>query len=429
MSGTNHRGLQRGDGTRVALLLALGLALAGCGDGGPDPASEDDDVGSEEERPDDDDATGDGEGRLDGQDGGDRATDPGEAAPEPDLKVDLTLTPLASMDSPTAADVGPDGRLYVAERAGTVHPLTTEGPGDPVVDVSAETTLDSERGLLGIAFAADGRALYLSLTGPDGETVLLAVAVEDGRVVGERRREVFTHEQPYANHNGGHVSIGPDDLLYLGLGDGGAAGDPLGAGQDLSTPLGSLLRIDPQGGDPYAVPESNPFVDVEDAAPEIFAYGLRNPWRFSFDPETDALWIGDVGQDAREEINRVALEDARGANFGWNLMEGTGSFAGSEPDDHVAPIYEYETRGPEGCAVTGGVVYRGEEIPELTGVYLYADSCNGMVRGLRIDDDGQVAEQAELGIDAGAVVSFATDPAGEVLVLDLDGGVYRIDPA
>jgi glucose/arabinose dehydrogenase len=397
------------------------VALAGCSDDTSDPAGPAD-GGSSPEEPAPDDATGSGSPPADADGDGARGA-------EPDLEVELTLTQLASMDTPTAADVGPDGRLYVAERAGTVHPLTAEGVGEAVVDISSETTVESERGLLGLAFAADGRELYLSSTGPEGETVLQAVTVEDGAVIGDDRRQLFTHQQPYANHNGGHVAIGPDDLLYLGLGDGGAAGDPLGAGQDRSTPLGSLLRIDPQRGDPYAVPEDNPFVDVAGAAPEIFAYGLRNPWRFSFDAETDALWIADVGQDTREEINRVTRGDARGANFGWNRMEGTRSFAGSEPDDHVAPVYEYETRGVEGCAVTGGVVYRGEAIPELTGVYLYADSCNGMVRGLRLDDDGQVAEQAEFGIDAGAVVSFATDPDGEVLVFDLGGGVYRIDPA
>jgi len=395
------RSLGRGGRVDAVLGLVLGLLLLGC-----------DDMVSEGAQPDRDEVPG----------------DPG-AGSEPDLTVDLTLTPLAAMDSPTAADVGPDGRLYLAERAGTVHPLTPDGVGEPVVDVSSETTLDSERGLLGLAFAADGRELYLSLTGPAGETLLLAVAVEDGAVRGEERRRLFTHEQPYANHNGGHVAIGPDDLLYLGLGDGGAAGDPLGAGQDLSTPLGSLLRIDPRGGEPYAVPDDNPFVDVPDAAPEIFAYGLRNPWRFSFDPPSDTLWIADVGQDAREEINRVTMEEARGANFGWNLMEGTRPFAGAEPDGHTPPVYEYETRGPEGCAVTGGVVYRGQRIPELTGVYLYSDSCNGSVRGLRVDEDGQVVEQADLGIDAGSVVSFATDADGEVVVIDLGGGVHRIDPA
>jgi len=352
-----------------------------------------------------------------------------EPPPEPDLSVALTLTEVATMDGPIAGDVGPDGVLYLADRAGTVHPFTADGVGEAVVDLSDETTTESERGLLGIAFAADGTALYLSSTDRNGASTLTAVSVVDGEVRGNDRRTVFRLAQPYANHNGGDVHVGPDGLLYLGLGDGGSAGDPLGAGQDLTTPLGALLRIDPQRGDPYAVPSSNPFVDVEGAAPEILAYGLRNPWRFSFDPVTDELWIGDVGQDAREEINRVGLDEAVGANFGWNLMEGTTSYAGSPPDDHVPPVYEYQTRGPQGCAVTGGVVYRGAAIPELHGVYLYADACNGSVRGLLVDADGQVVEQADLGVAGGQVVAFVPDADGEVYVLDLGGSVQRLEPA
>ena len=352
-----------------------------------------------------------------------------EPLPEPDLSVAVTLTEVATLDGPIAGDVGPDGVLYLADRGGTVHPFSADGVGEAVVDLSDETTTESERGLLGIAFAADGTELYLSSTDRNGASTLTAVSVVDGEVRGDQRRTVFRVAQPYANHNGGDVQVGPDGLLHLGLGDGGSAGDPLGAGQDLTTPLGAILRIDPQRGDPYAVPSSNPFVDVEGAAPEILAYGLRNPWRFSFDPVTEELWIGDVGQDAREEINRVSLDEAVGANFGWNLMEGTTSYAGDPPDDHVPPVYEYQTRGPEGCAVTGGVVYRGAAIPELAGVYLYADACNGSVRGLLVDADGQVVEQRDLGVDGGQVVAFVTDADGEVLVLDLGGSVRRLAPA
>ena len=414
----------------TAALLATGLLLTACGTDAPEtpdpppvtevepdePAAQDD--GAPDEPSGDPDATAD-------QDPA--AEEP--AAPEPDLSVALQLTEVARMDSPTAGAVGPDGTLYLAERSGTVHPLTADGLGEAVVDISAQTTTDSERGLLGLAFAADGSALYLSSTDTDGATVLTEVTVVDEEIRGEERRTVFTLEQPFANHNGGDVHVGPDGFLYLGLGDGGGAGDPIEAGQDLTTPLGALLRIDPAGGDPYAVPSTNPFLETEGAAPEIVAYGLRNPWRFSFDPETDEVWIADVGQDEREEVNRVALDELPGANFGWNLMEGTREFAGSEPEDHIPPVYEYETRGPEGCAITGGVVYRGGAIPDLTGVYLYADYCNGVVRGLLVDDDGEVVEQAELGIDGGAVVSFATDTHGEVYVLDLQGAVTRIEPA
>jgi glucose/arabinose dehydrogenase len=419
-------------GRRIGLLAAtLMLAATACGTGADDvpdapPPVVDADPEREPEPPA---SPSGGDEPTATDDAGDAVAAEPEPPTEPDLSVALTLSEVATLDGPIAGAVGPDGTLYLADRAGTVHPLTADGVGEPVVDMSDETTTESERGLLGIAFAADGGELYLSHTDRDGASTLTAVAVMDGEVQANERRTVFRVSQPYANHNGGDVHIGPDGLLYLGLGDGGGAGDPLGAGQDLSTPLGALLRIDPQRGEPYAVPDGNPFVDVEGAAPEIFAYGLRNPWRFSFDPVTDALWIGDVGQDAREEINRVDLEEAAGANFGWNLMEGTTSFAGSPPGDHVPPVYEYETRGPQGCAVTGGVVYRGSEIPELTGVYLYADACNGSVRGLLVDADGQVLEQADLGVDGGQVVAFVPDADGEVYVLDLGGGVRRLEPA
>ncbi len=422
----------------------LALAVTACGTGeedvpdGPppivdvepspeDPAPSDED-GSAATADEDGSAATEGEddpGATEGEDGdGESATAP---TPEPDLSVELELSEVATLDGPIAGAVGPDGVLHLADRAGTVHPFTGDGVGEAVVDISDQTTTESERGLLGIAFAADGSELYLSFTDRDGASTLSAVSVVDGEVRGDERRTVFRLSQPYANHNGGDVHIGPDGLLYLGLGDGGSAGDPLESGQDLSTRLGALLRIDPQAGDPYGVPSTNPFVDVEEAAPEIFAYGLRNPWRFSFDPVTDALWIGDVGQDAREEINRVAFAQAAGANFGWNLMEGTTSFAGSAPDDHVPPVYEYETGGPQGCAVTGGVVYRGTQIPELHGVYLYADACNGTVRGLLVDADGEVVEQADLGVDGGQVVDFVTDADGEVYVLDLGGSVRRLE--
>ncbi len=360
----------------------------------------------------------------------DRVTPPPELPDhgrDPDLAVEVSLPTVATMDSPTAGAVGPDGTLYLAERAGTVHPLTASGIGAAVVDISDETSTSGERGLLGIAFSDD--ELFLSYTDTAGDTVLDGVALaDDGTVLGDERRTIYTHPQPYSNHNGGQVAVGPDGLVYLGLGDGGGSNDPDGNGQDLTTALGSLIRIDPDAGDPYAVPGDNPFVEVADAAEEIFAYGLRNPWRFSFDRETDVLWIADVGQGQREEINRVSLQSARSANFGWSLMEGTLPVPGPVPDDHVAPVYEYDTHGPEGCAVTGGYVYTGTAIPELRGVYLYADFCNGELRGLVVDAAGEVVNQGGLGVDGGQVVSFVEDADGELYVLDLGGRVSRLEP-
>jgi glucose/arabinose dehydrogenase len=422
--------------------LALAVVIAGCGPDTPrvaDDAPIVDDGASAEASGDVDDAvTEDTEdlGAPGGADEGDEEgadTDGASAeAPEagmPDLQVAVALTPVAELVSPTAAAVGPDGTLYLGDRPGTVHALTDDGAGPAVLDLSDETTTDGERGLLGLAFAPDGSELYVSMTDRDGATVIEAFAVQDGAPVPDERRTVFTLDQPYANHNGGDVQTGPDGRLYLGLGDGGGGGDPLEAGQDLTTPLGALLRIDPLAAEPYGIPDSNPFLDVDGAAREIAAYGLRNPWRFSFDRDTGDLWIADVGQDSWEEINRVPFEALLGANFGWNLREGTHEFTGDEPDDHVPPVYEYETRGPEGCAVTGGYVYRGSAIAGLPGAYLYSDACNGAIRALAIDADGEEVDQADLGVDGGQVVSFGQDVDGELYVLDLGGTVYRLDPA
>ncbi|MFP4636628.1 MAG: PQQ-dependent sugar dehydrogenase [Nitriliruptoraceae bacterium] len=348
--------------------------------------------------------------------------------PDPDLSTELDLTEVARGDAPVAGALGPDGRLYIAERSGTVRPLTDEGLGAPVVDIRGETTVDSERGLLGIAFAADASELYVSYTDTAGDSVVEAFPVRGTSVRDDQRRTVLTQAQPASNHNGGALVTGPDGMLWLGLGDGGGAGDPNGNGQDTSTRLGSLLRIDPLGAEPYRVPDDNPFVDEAGAADEIWAYGLRNPWRFSFDRANGELWVADVGQGSREEVNWLPAGEGAGANLGWNLMEGTLEFAGSEPDDHLPPVYEYDTHGEQGCAITGGYVYRGASIPKLRGVYLYADYCVGVVRGL-ILRDGEVVEQAELSIDGGQVVSFAEGPSGEVYVLDLGGGIHRIDPA
>jgi glucose/arabinose dehydrogenase len=404
-----------GAARRFGAVLAAGLLLTACAPD-DDPVMEQPES-EEEPEPDEE---------PEEPDAPDEAEEDEPAAP--DLSVGLTLTEVASMSSPTAGAVGPDGTLYLAERAGTVHPITDDGLREAVIDLSGETTTDGERGLLGLAFAADGSELYLSFTDGSGDTQVDAVAVDGGAIDAGDRRTVFTLEQPFANHNGGDIQIGPDGYLYLGLGDGGGGGDPLAAGQDTSTLLGALLRIDPQDDEPYAIPDDNPFVDDADAADEIYAYGLRNPWRFSFDPDTDELWIADVGQDAREEVNVQHYEDAAGANYGWNLMEGTLEFAGTEPDDHVPPVYEYETGGPIGCAITGGYVYRGEAIPELVGAYLFSDYCGGGLHALVVED-GELVEEGELSVSGQQVVSFARDADGELYLLDFGGAVHRIDPA
>jgi glucose/arabinose dehydrogenase len=349
----------------------------------------------------------------------------GPDEPEPSRVGQLIqLTQVASATAPTAGVPGPDGTVWIAERRGTVRPLGERGLGEPVLDISDETTTDGERGLLGIAFDDSFTHFYASYTDLDGDTAVDEFAVVDGELRPDTRRTVLTQDQPYANHNGGDLAFGPDGMLYIGLGDGGSGGDPHGNGQDLGTLLGTLLRIDPTGAAPYAIPPDNPFVDDPAARGEIWAYGLRNPWRFSFDVETGDLWIGDVGQDAWEEIDRLAGGEG-GANLGWSAMEGSRPFNGDEPSGHVAPVFEYETG--DRCSVTGGYVYRGSAIPELEGSYVFSDYCDGTLRALELS--GGRAEESSLGVDGGAVVGFVQGPDLELYVLDLDGAVRRLDPA
>ncbi|HUF34828.1 MAG TPA: PQQ-dependent sugar dehydrogenase, partial [Gemmatimonadales bacterium] len=237
--------------------------------------------------------------------------------------------------------------------------------------------------------------------------------------------------QPFANHNGGHLAFGPDGYLYVALGDGGSSGDPQDRGQALDDLFGSLLRIDPAGGSPYAVPADNPFGASAGARPEIWSYGLRNPWRFSFDRLTGDLWIGDVGQNRWEEVNHApAAEGAgRGLNFGWRRMEGRHCFETGSCDQSglTLPVLEYDHGS--GCSVTGGYVYRGAEIPELQGHYFYADFCRGFVRSMRLEAD-TVAEEADWPAlrPGGGIPSFGEDAAGELYVLVSDGRVLKIVP-
>jgi glucose/arabinose dehydrogenase len=342
----------------------------------------------------------------------------------------VRLTEVAVADAPSAGVAGPDGTVWIAERPGRVRVLAGGELGDPVLDLTAETTTDGERGLLGITFNPDFSRFYLSFTDLDGHTRVDELAVAGGQLRPDTRRTVFTQEQPFANHNGGDLAFGPDGLLYLGLGDGGGGGDPLDAGQDLSTLLGKLLRIDPTSRDVggYEIPPDNPFVDQPEARPEIWAYGLRNPWRFSFDAETGDLWIGDVGQSAREEIDHAAAGTGAGANYGWSLMEGDEPYADrTEPDNHVPPVFAYG-RGSGRCSVTGGYVYRGEAIPDLRSYYVFSDYCEGDLRALELRD-GAVAGEINLGVNGGSVVGFVQGPDRELYVLDLAGPIRRVDPA
>ena len=338
---------------------------------------------------------------------------------------------VATLDQPLAMAVRPgDTALYVAQKTGKVVAIRAGRTVDkvPVVDLSDDVSLGSEQGLLGLAFAPGGDELYVNYTDTNGDTHVTGFAMEGDRADPSTRRDILVVNQPYSNHNGGNLAFGPDGFLYVGLGDGGSGGDPQGNGQSLSTPLGKMLRIDPQvsGDTPYRIPSDNPFVGRGDARPAIWAYGLRNPWRYSFDRLTGDLWIGDVGQSEWEEIDVQPAASSGGENYGWNILEGTHPFSGDELPGGVTPIYEY-SHGEGGCTVIGGYVYRGEAIPELSGAYLFGDLCIGEIEALRVRG-GRVTGHRSLGPTVRNLSSFGEDANGELYAMSLSGEVFLIAP-
>jgi glucose/arabinose dehydrogenase len=342
----------------------------------------------------------------------------------------IALAKVADLAEPV--DVGTragDTALYVAERGGTLRKIVDNAlVAQPVVDISARTRAGGERGFLGFAFAPDGTRLYVNYTDLDGNSNVDEFAVaSDGSVDPASRRRVLFQTQPYANHNGGDLVFGPDGLLYIGFGDGGSGGDPQNNAQNLGIWLGKMLRIDPRasGDQPYTVPGDNPFVGTAGALPEIWSYGLRNPWRYSFDPANGDLWIGDVGQNAYEEIDWQAASSGvgKGVNFGWRRREGTHDYnTSTDAPGAVDPIFDYSHA--DGCSVTGGVVYRGAAVPSLVGTYVFGDYCHTGLWGLRLR--GSVLERFDLGTDVSSLASFGAGPDGEIYVCSLGGALYRI---
>jgi glucose/arabinose dehydrogenase len=352
---------------------------------------------------------------------------PAPSVSEAQTGAGVSLERIATVEEPLAfAFRRGDPALYVAEKTGRVVAIRDGHVSTrPVLDLSDSVSLGGEQGLLGLAFSPDGRYLYVNYTDVDGDTRIVGYAMQGDRAVLASRRQVLFVDQPYDNHNGGDLVFGPEGDLYIGLGDGGSGGDPQGNGQSLDTLLGKMLRIKPtpSGAEHYRVPGDNPFVGDQVARPEIWAYGLRNPWRYSFDPATGDLWIADVGQSAWEEIDRVPAGSPGGENFGWNLLEGTHRYAGAAPPGAVPPVYQYSHAS--GCVVIGGDVYRGSAIPQLVGWYVFADFCTGDLQAIGVQPDGTV-EHVDLGATLPNVSSFGADATGELYVTSLDGGVYRI---
>lgn len=336
------------------------------------------------------------------------------------------------------APPGDTTRLFIAEKGGAIR-IVKHGTLEPTpfLDLNGKVSTGPEQGLLGVAFdpayATNGR-FFVHYTDVNGNTTisLFQVATTNPDSANPAsERIILTAEQPFPNHNGGQIAFGPDGMLYIGLGDGGSEGDPSGRGQSLTDLLGDILRVDVSSGAGYTVPPDNPFVGRTDARPELWSVGLRNPWRFSFDAATGDLYIGDVGQDAWEEVDVVTAAQGagRGANFGWNITEGRHCFADPNCDTSkfTLPLVEYSHQ--DGCSVTGGFVYRGAAIPALQGHYFYADYCNGWVRSFRLQD-GMAAEVQQWPSLApgGNVPSLGQDAAGELYLMNAEGGVFRIVP-
>ena len=373
--------------------------------------------------------------------------------------AELVLEPVASgLHIPVDLQSLPgDPRLFVVEKVGTIR-IIEDGRvlPEPFLDIHDQVSRSNEQGLLGLAFHPDyahNGLLFVNYTDRNGDTRVVRYHVAPGgrHVDPASRTVILGVDQPYVNHNGGQVIFGPDGMLYIPLGDGGSGGDPHGNGQNLGTLLGKLLRIDVDRRTPYAIPKDNPFVAIPGARPEIWAYGLRNPWRSSFDKLTGDLYIGDVGESCWEEVNYAPASDPGGRNYGWRKMEGNHcfnafDFSSCDPPGEICagtplcndasitrPIVEF-SHGV-GCSVTGGYVYRGCRMTNWQGTYLYGDFCAGFVKGFKVvggvaTQDVDLSAQLDPGGSLGASLSsFGQDAQGELYIASIStGSVLKIVP-
>ena len=359
--------------------------------------------------------------------------------PIPETAVDqITLAPIVTegLERPLYLTHAFDERLFILEQPGRIR-IFSDGAllEEPFLDLTARVdSVELEQGLLGLAFHPDymenGR-FYVNYTNLDGHTHISEFKVSDDNPnLADSDSEIvlLTIEQPYPNHNGGQITFGPDGYLYIGVGDGGSANDPLRAGQDPTTLLGTILRLDINHvPGQYAIPADNPFVTEDENRNEIWAWGLRNPWRFSFDRVTGDLFISDVGQNLWEEIDFQPAASSGGENYGWNIMEGLHCFNQETCDNSglIAPIHEYGREN--GCSITGGYVYRGEQFLELYGNYFFSDFCQGTFWRLFPESDGSWSVAEVLDTEY-PIASFGEDFHGELYAFDHNGGVYQIRP-
>lgn len=335
----------------------------------------------------------------------------------------------------TAAADG-SGRLFALEKPGRIRVIFNDQlQPTPFLDITDRVgSNSSEQGLLGLAFHPNftrNGYLYVNYTDKNGDTRIARFTASNESADPRSEKLILAVKQPYANHNGGALKFGPDGYLYIALGDGGSQGDPFDNAQSGNSLLGKILRIDVDNGDPYAIPPDNPYAGSGEVYQEIWALGLRNPWRISFDPLTGDIWMGDVGQSSREEINRAPSGAPGGLNFGWNAMEGTLPFEGNNRPEFTAPVAEY-TRS-FGCSVTGGYVYAGQAMPEWHGIYFYGDYCSGNIWGLPANTDSVPAQETQavstlLFQSDIRISTFGVDDAGELHVADYSTGViYRLE--
>jgi glucose/arabinose dehydrogenase len=327
-----------------------------------------------------------------------------------------------------------DARLFIVEQPGRIQ-IVRDGRllREPFLDLTDRIRSGGERGLLSVAFHPRYRSnglFYVNYTDRAGDTRIerYRVRSDPDRADPASATLVLEIDQPYANHNGGHIVFGPDGKLWIGMGDGGSGGDPQRHGQNRASLLGKMLRIDVDARAPYAIPADNPFARTSGTRPEIWALGMRNPWRFCFDRRESLLVIADVGQNQWEEIDAVSLRSA-GANFGWNVMEGNHCYdaPNCRTTGFIPPVLQY-SHG-EGCSITGGVVYRGRAIPMLGGHYLFTDYCRGWIRSARLSPRGATDYREWAGLHVDSPTSFGEDASGEVYVLSHSGAVYRIAAA
>jgi hypothetical protein len=324
-----------------------------------------------------------------------------------------------------------DSRLFVVEQPGRIR-IVRDGRLLPLpfLDLTSRVGYGGERGLLSMAFHPRYREnglFYVNFTDRAGDTRVerYKVGVHPDLADPASASLVLEVDQPYANHNGGHILFGPDGMLYIGMGDGGSGGDPHGNGQNRAALLGKLLRIDVDHGTPYAIPGDNPFARASGMRGEIWAFGLRNPWRFCFDTKEGLLYIADVGQNRWEEIDVVKARDA-GLNFGWNRMEGTHCYRPADCDRAGLTQPSVEYGHDQGCSVTGGFVYRGRSMPSLIGSYFYADYCRGWIRSFRWNR-GRLVDHVQWDLpNPGPILSFGLDSAGEIYALTGDGRILKL---